>query len=256
LYRNYYPKDRLSGIKQYFDKDAVKFCHDRWRSGLAARLDRRNHYLFVKSCMPSGVKVDTFLDVGAGPGEWARVLSKHCKKYIALDISTKMLASSFYSLLPNCIKANATATDLPIPDNSIDFILCSHVLEYQDDSSACLVEFSRVLKKNGRLILITKNRHALVWRATQSILTLFKRNPIPKQIWHRIETIGFPKNMMIESIAYISARLPLNPNDVHDGFKPRFKNSIPMYFGNCTEQNIVGRLLGWHVGILAIKSNR
>ena len=44
-------------------------------------------------------------------------------------------------------------TSIPLPDNSFDAILCSEVLEHIPDPTLAIDEFSRLLKKNGTLIL-------------------------------------------------------------------------------------------------------
>lgn len=44
-------------------------------------------------------------------------------------------------------------TDIPEPDNSFDVILCSEVFEHIPDPIAAVVEFSRLLKSGGKLII-------------------------------------------------------------------------------------------------------
>lgn len=45
-------------------------------------------------------------------------------------------------------------TRLALPDNSIDMVLCSHVLEHVIDDRAALAEFTRVLRPGGRAIIM------------------------------------------------------------------------------------------------------
>jgi SAM-dependent methyltransferase len=49
-------------------------------------------------------------------------------------------------------------TDLPLETESLDFILLIHGLEFFDKPSACFHELWRVLKSNGRLIVVVPNR--------------------------------------------------------------------------------------------------
>lgn len=44
-------------------------------------------------------------------------------------------------------------TEIPEPDESFDVILCSEVIEHIPEPSRAISEFSRLLKKNGKLIL-------------------------------------------------------------------------------------------------------
>ena len=64
-------------------------------------------------------------------------------------------------------------TSIPIPDGTVDRILCMSVLQYIDDAQlrAAFQEFSRILKKGGHLILHVKNLASLYL----STLWLMKR---------------------------------------------------------------------------------
>jgi 2-polyprenyl-6-hydroxyphenyl methylase/3-demethylubiquinone-9 3-methyltransferase len=59
----------------------------------------------------------------------------------------------------------ATIARLPLPDQSLDGILCSSVLEYVPDPAACLAEFARVLRPGGLLVVSVANRNSLVRKA-------------------------------------------------------------------------------------------
>jgi SAM-dependent methyltransferase len=51
--------------------------------------------------------------------------------------------------------------DLPLPDSSVDRIILFHALEVENEPSGLLRELWRVLKSNGRMLVITPNRHGL-----------------------------------------------------------------------------------------------
>jgi len=55
--------------------------------------------------------------------------------------------------------------DLPLPDNSIDCLMAVHCLEMSDNSEQLLREFWRVLRPEGRLLLVVPNRTGLWARA-------------------------------------------------------------------------------------------
>ncbi|WP_375559421.1 methyltransferase domain-containing protein [Bernardetia sp. OM2101] len=52
------------------------------------------------------------------------------------------------------ITKNYDLTELPEKDNSFDVVLCSHVLEHIPDDTKALEEIYRVLKPNGKAILL------------------------------------------------------------------------------------------------------
>jgi ubiquinone/menaquinone biosynthesis C-methylase UbiE len=58
-----------------------------------------------------------------------------------------------------------TIAHLPVADQSLDGILCSSVLEYVPDPSACLTEFARVVRPGGLLVVSVANRNSIVRKA-------------------------------------------------------------------------------------------
>jgi len=59
-------------------------------------------------------------------------------------------------------------SELPLENNSIDRILCVHHLEHSEFVPAALQEIWRVLKANGRILIIVPNRAGLWTRADWS----------------------------------------------------------------------------------------
>ena len=91
------------------------------------------------------------LDAGCGEGELARrgVLPPDLR-VISLDLRPESLAyfrdhSAQRSLVCGSLES------LPLPDKSVDTVLCLEVLEHLDDPSVALAELSRVARK--RIIL-------------------------------------------------------------------------------------------------------
>ncbi len=60
--------------------------------------------------------------------------------------------------------------DLPLPDESMDCLLAVHCLEMSEDSEGMLREFWRVLRPEGRLLLVVPNRTGLWARADHTPL--------------------------------------------------------------------------------------
>ena len=55
---------------------------------------------------------------------------------------------------------------LPLPDNSIDRILCVHGLELNQSSNEYLAEIWRVLNPEGRILIVVPNRRG-IWARTE-----------------------------------------------------------------------------------------
>jgi SAM-dependent methyltransferase len=88
---------------------------------------------------------DTVLELGAGLG-W-NLAELHCARRIATDLEDHLppnLKSGGIEFLPNTTS---------LPPQSIDALICHHVLEHVPDPPAMLAECARLLRPAGRLIL-------------------------------------------------------------------------------------------------------
>lgn len=125
-------------------KDIAGFEKGNWwyqsrRKIIASILDR-----FSKN------KVDTILDLGCGVGSNAPILAPRAQKLVGLDISPHALSFARTASYGSLIEANAE--EIPLPDESVDVVVCTDVLEHLDDQKAIL-EIKRVLKNKGLLVL-------------------------------------------------------------------------------------------------------
>jgi SAM-dependent methyltransferase len=92
------------------------------------------------------------LDVGAGSCPYRNLFS-HCdyktQDFAGLKAEQLRDSSGYGEIDYYC-----DATKIPVPDNSIDVILCTEVLEHVTEPIIVIEEFSRILKAGG-LLLIT-----------------------------------------------------------------------------------------------------
>jgi len=91
-------------------------------------------------------KVKSALDLGCGVGSNIALLSPLASERIGLDISSDALVYAKRREYTSFIEGSATA--VPLPDDSIDLVLCTDVLEHVDDAQA-LREIHRVLAPGG-----------------------------------------------------------------------------------------------------------
>lgn len=100
----------------------------------------------------------TFLDLGCGDGFYTKIVAKEigAKTVYGLDISKKATKIA-RSMSIKTICADIDETDLPLKPNSIDFVLCGHLIELVANADHLLQEIHRVLKKNGKAIISFPN---------------------------------------------------------------------------------------------------
>ncbi len=100
---------------------------------------------------------EKILDVACGTGVIARMAAKQVGskgKVEGLDVNPAMLAVA-KSITPKKEKiqwVEASATSIPLPDDSFDVVMCQMGLQFVDDKNAALKEMYRVMNPEGRLV--------------------------------------------------------------------------------------------------------
>lgn len=98
------------------------------------------------------------LDVGCGTGNL--LINLHNKnpniKLIGIDISKEMIrvAKSKTEKLKNINFEMGDANNLPFENEYFDYVVCSNSLHHHPHALTSIKEMTRVLKKNGRLIIV------------------------------------------------------------------------------------------------------
>lgn len=97
----------------------------------------------------------TVLDLGSGTGFFTDLLSTSYDQVIGLDISNEMLNFARTHRHDNILWVEADAHNIPLKDNSIDFIYSNLVIQWFDPLEKAIAEMLRVLKPGGLLIFST-----------------------------------------------------------------------------------------------------
>lgn len=161
---------------------------------LAANYDKRwNRYIldtlsFLKTWTQISL-TDTVLDIACGTGEFERlVLSENpAQQIVGVDISEKMLAIAHQKLkcYPNISFQTATASALPFDNFSFDVIVSANSFHYFDDPKVALTEIKRVLKPDGKVVILDWCKDYLLCRICDVLLQLF--DPAHQQCYTQAE---------------------------------------------------------------------
>lgn len=113
----------------------------------------------------TGAEPLTVLEVGAGTGKLTARLVELGHDVHATDPDPALLEVLAGSL-PGVRCTEAAAEELPVPDRSVDVVVCAQAFHWLDHERA-LAEIARVLKPDGRL--------ALVWNVTDTRIPWVRR---------------------------------------------------------------------------------
>ncbi|HUA76530.1 MAG TPA: metalloregulator ArsR/SmtB family transcription factor, partial [Acetobacteraceae bacterium] len=113
--------------------------------------------------MLPGAGLGRLIDIGTGTGSLLSLLAPRIAEGIGIDASPAMLALARARLaragLTHCAVRLADMYRLPLADASFDIAVLQMVLHYAEDPAGVLAEAARVLRPDGRLIVIDLARH-------------------------------------------------------------------------------------------------
>jgi len=139
------------------------------------RANKQNTYRFIKGLISRDWKI---LDVGCRDGMWLWMLHKNkFKNLFGIDISKKALEMASKK------GHNVTRGDaqkLPFPDEEFNFVSIIHTLEHCPEPLKVLAEIKRVLKPNGRILVV---------------VPLQKKEPVPT-VWAHYHCFSTPKEVI------------------------------------------------------------
>jgi ubiquinone/menaquinone biosynthesis C-methylase UbiE len=163
-------------------------------------------------------------DAGCGSGYVTRQLAQTAKSIVGTDFS-----SEFISICKEKQKDQKNVTfavadiskPVPFGDNQFDRILCKMVLQYVPDISVFVTESARVLKQNGRLIVVVDHPfHVQLYYAQQclgvpntkypDIEDYFSKTPKTKlSLWNTTQLTWYPRTVSDYIQPFLEAKLVL-----------------------------------------------
>ncbi len=101
---------------------------------------------------------DIILDLGCGDGLFSRCLLENSKaKVVGIDLSYKRITFA-KKKVPDAFFVIADAEHLPFKNNSFNVLYCNALLHHMDMVEKIINEISRVIYKDGIIIIIEPNK--------------------------------------------------------------------------------------------------
>ncbi|OED38699.1 ArsR family transcriptional regulator [Chromatiales bacterium (ex Bugula neritina AB1)] len=156
---------RLDQVKQrradlahnYFRENAARWSEIRALHVPEVQLERE--LLEVVGDQP----VADFLDIGTGTGRVLELLASRAERGMGIDLSQEMLTVARANLekasLRNVHVRQADMYNMPLEDDAIDLATLHLVLHYSDSPARVIEEAARVLRTNGRLVIVDFEAH-------------------------------------------------------------------------------------------------
>jgi SAM-dependent methyltransferase len=190
-------------------------------------------------------KDQCILDYGCGPGNdlVGFLTSTSAAKVIGVDISSKALGLATQRLKLHQIDSHSfqliqisdSSPNIPLPDNSIDYIYCEGVLHHTSYPQEILKEFFRILKPSATAMIMVYNRDSLWFHLYTAYIKRIVENTFLDM---DIET-AFSKNTDGENCPISRCYKPLDFIDLCEagGFKTDFVGGyLSLHELNCLEK--------------------
>lgn len=104
------------------------------------------------------------LDAACGTGRLTRLLHRRGHRVVGVDASPEMLQRA-RSRVPGARFEVGDLTALPLPDASVDLVVCGLALSHLPHLAPAMAELARVLRPSGHLV-VTDVHHELVRRGS------------------------------------------------------------------------------------------
>ena len=113
------------------------------------------HYAAYIKYMSPYTKAGRLLDLGCGTGYTSNLFSRGGAKVVGIDLSFKFLGASSSVIGERLRFVAGSGLTLPFSDGSFDTVGTFDVIEHVPDVDLFLNEAIRVLKKGGRLVIVS-----------------------------------------------------------------------------------------------------
>jgi ubiquinone/menaquinone biosynthesis C-methylase UbiE len=152
-------RQREEKAAAYFSANAAH-----WSELRSLHVDEANVEHAMRQIVGS-TTIDTLVDLGTGTGRVLELFASHARHLHGMDTSREMLAIARANLeKANLRHAQLRQSDiyaLPLADQMADLVTVHQVLHFLDEPQKALLEARRILKPDGKLLLVDFAPHDL-----------------------------------------------------------------------------------------------
>ncbi len=150
--------DRAEAAARYFSAHA-----EAWDSIRSLHVPESAVERAIVAAMETGRPLGTLLDIGTGTGRMIELLGPGAAQALGVDRSSEMLRVARVKLdkagIADASLRQADMYALPLGDRSADSIIIHQVLHYAQSPAAAIAEAARVLRPDGRLLVVDFAAH-------------------------------------------------------------------------------------------------
>lgn len=141
----------VTANKNHWSKFAIDF--DARVDYIAGKKDVR----IIKNFLAMQKNLGKTLELGCGTGGYSEILRHEAERLVATDISDEMLAASKerFKGIENVAVEKADCFSIPFQNDSFDTVFMANLLHVIPEPEKAVAEGKRVLKENGRIIVIS-----------------------------------------------------------------------------------------------------
>lgn len=158
--------ERLDAIRQRREKLAADYFRRNaadWHKVRSLYVDEAEVEEQLLAALPAGA-IEDLIDIGTGTGRIVEVLGSRVGQAVGIDLSHEMLTVARANLertnRRNCMVRHGDMYHLPVESSSFDVATLHQVLHYAEAPGKAIAEAARVLRPDGKLIVVDFAKHA------------------------------------------------------------------------------------------------
>jgi ubiquinone/menaquinone biosynthesis C-methylase UbiE len=172
----------MTNIRELYNNFIFKLQEFTYTIGATKRIQIMTEYIDIK---PS----DIILDIGGNTGKITEAYSNNCKEVIVLE-PKRSIVEYGRSHRPNIKFIEGGAENIPLPDEYFDKVVASASFHHFSDQDKALEEMKRVLKPDGKIIILEIDPNTARGKRLKFCETLFHTGAKlyqPSQLSKKIE---------------------------------------------------------------------